>query len=113
MKKIILTLTYLLLLSCGSKQEKILPQRTSLTESVYSSVTVQPDSLYQVYAAVAGILDINFVEEGDLVQKGTPLLQIINSTPKLNTENAKLALQLARENYSGNSAVLKGLEDEI
>lgn len=113
MKKIILTLTYLLLLSCGNKQEKILPQKTALTESVYASVTVQPDSLYQVYAVVAGILDNNLVEEGDTVQKGTPLLEIINSTPRLNTENAKLTLQLARENYSGSSAILKGLEDEI
>lgn len=113
MKKIILTPTCPLLLSCGSKQEKILPRKTALTESVYSSLTVQPDSLYQVYAAVAGILDNNFVEEGDTVQKGTPLLQIINSTPRLNTENAKLAFQLARENYSGSSAVLKVLEDEI
>lgn len=104
---------FLLLLSCGEKQEKILPQKTKITESVYSSVTIQPDSLYQVYAAVGGILDNNLVEEGDTVQKGTPLTQIINNAPKLSTENAKLALQLARENYSGSSAVLKGLEDEI
>ncbi len=102
-----------LLISCGEGQEKILPQKTSLTESVYSSVTVQPDSLYQVYAAVAGILDNNLVEEGDLVKKGTPLLQIINNAPKLNADNALLNLQLAKENYSGGSAVLSSLEDEI
>lgn len=113
LKKGIPIIVYLLLLSCGGKQEKILPRKTNITESVYSSVTVQPDSLYQVYAAVAGILDRNLVEEGDTVQKGTPLLQIINTTPKLNAENAKLTLQLARENYSGSSAILKGLEDEI
>jgi hypothetical protein len=40
---------------------------------------VQPDSLYQVYAAIGGILDCNLGKEGDLVQKGTPLLQIINN----------------------------------
>ena len=102
-----------LLISCGEGQEKILPQKTSLTESVYSSVTVQPDSLYQVYAAVAGILDNNLVEEGDLVKKGTPLLQIINNAPKLNADNALLNLQLAKENYSGGSAFLGSLEDEI
>ncbi|MGB5556158.1 MAG: efflux RND transporter periplasmic adaptor subunit [Flavobacteriaceae bacterium] len=102
-----------LLISCGEKQEKIFPERTSLIESVYSSVTVQPDSLYQVYAAVAGILDNNLVEEGDVVKKGTPLLQIINNAPKLNTDNARLNLNLAKENYSGSSAVLGSLEDEI
>lgn len=104
---------FLILLSCGEHREKILPKKTHLTESVYTSVTVQPDSLYQLYAVVTGILDQNLVEEGDVVQKGTPLLQIINKAPKLNTENAKLAMQLANENYSGSSAILKSLEEEI
>lgn len=107
------TIVLLLIISCGEQREKIFPKKVTLTESVYASVTVQPDSLYQVYAAVAGILDNNLVEEGDSVKKGTPLLQIINNTPKLNAENAKLSLQLARENYDGSSAVLKSLEDEI
>ncbi|MFT5737031.1 MAG: HlyD family secretion protein [Maribacter sp.] len=113
MRFFLITTAVLLISSCGEKQEKILPQKTRLTESVYASATVQPDSLYQVYAAVGGILDRNLVEEGDVVQRGMPLLQIINNAPKLNTENAKLTLQLARENYSGSSAVLKALEDEI
>ena len=102
-----------LFLSCGDKQEKIFPTKIHLTESVYASVTVQPDSLYQAYAPVAGILDRNLLEEGELVSKGTPITQIVNSTPKLNTENARLALQLAQENYNGSSAVLGSLEDEI
>lgn len=101
------------LFSCKKDDEKILPTKTDITESVYSSVTIQPDSLYQVYAAVSGILDKNLVEEGDLVKKGDPLLQIINNSPKLNTENAKLSLQLARRNYEGNAAVLRSIQDEI
>ncbi|MGI9550901.1 MAG: efflux RND transporter periplasmic adaptor subunit [Aurantibacter sp.] len=103
----------LLLAACQAKQEKILPKKTAITESVYSSVTIQPDSLYQAYAIVAGILDKNLVEEGDLVNKGAKILQIINATPKLNTENARLALQLAKDNYSGSSAVLSGIQDQI
>jgi len=101
------------LIACKDKQEKILPSKVTITESVYSSLTIQPDSLYQVYAAVGGILDKNFVEEGDSVSKGTPIAQIINNAPKLNTENAKLNLQLARENYSGNNAIISSLLDEI
>ena len=103
----------LLVFSCGTKQEKILPFKTALTESVYSSVTVQPDSLYQVYAVVAGLLDNNLVEEGDLVKKGTPLLQIINTAPKLNTENARLAYDMARNNYQGSADLLGDIEDRI
>ena len=101
------------LTQCGTQNDKIYPTRTGLTESVYSSVTVQPDSLYQVYAAVGGILEKNLVEEGDIVQKGDPIAQIVNNTPRLNMENARLNLELARENYSGNNAVLSGMRDEI
>jgi len=100
-------------MSCSGKQYKILPEQRSLTESVYSSVIIQPDSLYQVYANVAGILDNNLVEEGDVVSKGESLIQIINSTPELNAKNAKLTLQLAKENYYGSSAILSSIQEEI
>ncbi|MCK0146614.1 efflux RND transporter periplasmic adaptor subunit [Arenibacter sp. F26102] len=102
-----------LFISCGSQQETIFPTKKHLTESVYASVTVQPDSLYQAYAPVGGILDLNLLEEGDKVMKGTPIVQIVNNTPKLNSDNARLALELAKANYNGSSAVLSSLEDEI
>lgn len=106
-------LLFALLISCNGKGEKIKPKITSITESVYSSVTIQPDSLYQAFAVVNGIVDENLVEEGEPVQKGDPVVQIINSNPKLNEENAKAALELARQNLSGEGAVLAGLQDEI
>lgn len=99
--------------TCNSNQDRILPTEQTLVESVYASVTIQPDSLYQVYSVVSGILDLNKVEEGDLVVKDQALMEIINTTPKLNSSNAKLALQLAEQNYNGSSAILKSLQDEI
>lgn len=113
MRCLLLVVVVVHLLSCDGPEESIFPQISSLTESVYASATIQPDSLYKVYAAVGGILERNLVEEGDLVQLGTPLLQIINNAPKLNTENAKLSLRLAEKNYSGSAALLKDLEDQI
>ncbi len=112
-KSIFCMLLGVLLVSCNTDQEKIRPTVTDITESVYSSVTIQPDSLYQAYASVNGILDKNLVEEGDIVKKDTPLIQIINSNPKLNTENAKLSLDLAKKNYNGNAAILTSIQDEI
>ncbi|WP_040250132.1 efflux RND transporter periplasmic adaptor subunit [Psychroserpens mesophilus] len=107
-------ISFLILLgSCSGQQERILPQERTLVESVYASVTIQPDSLYQVYATVSGLLDVNLVEEGDLVYKNDPLFQIINNTPKLNTQNAKFTLDLAKENYNGRAAILSSIEDEI
>lgn len=109
----ILSSIFFLLVCCTSEQEKILPKKAKITESVYSSVTIQPDSLYQAYTIVAGILDKNLVEEGDLVNKGQPIIQIINTTPELNSENARLTLQLTQDNYTGNSAVLQGIQYQI
>ena len=111
--KYLVVLILLFSLSCKDNNETIQPRKRDLTESVYSSVIIQPDSLYKVYAIVAGILDKNLVEEGDQVTKGQAITQIINNTPKLNTQNAKLALDLARENYNGSAAILSGIEDEI
>ena len=104
---------FFIIYSCFNNENKILPTERPLTESVYSSVTIQPDSLYQAYAIVAGILDNNLVEEGDVVSKNQTLIQIINSTPKLKSQNAKFTLNLAKENYNGNAAVLNSILEEI
>lgn len=103
----------LIILSCSDKQDGILPAERNLTESVYSSVTIQPDSLYKVFSSVSGILEFNFVDEGAIVLKGDQLVQITNNTPKLNTQNAKLVLDLAKENYNGSAAIIGSIEDEI
>ncbi len=110
---IVIAILALFFWGCGNEDGKILPKKTKITESVYASVTIQPDSLYQAYAIVAGILDKNLVEEGDTVEKGQPILQIINNTPKLSSENARLAFELAKENFTGSAAILKSIEDEI
>jgi multidrug efflux pump subunit AcrA (membrane-fusion protein) len=103
---------FLVLVSC-SKKEKIQPTAQTLVESVYASATIQPDSLYQVHAIVGGILDVNLVAEGDLVTKEQSIIQIINNTSKLNTQNAKFSLELAKDNYEGRAAILGSIKDEI
>jgi HlyD family secretion protein len=113
MQKLILYLLPILLLYSCTQEEHITPQRLSMTESVYSSVIIQPDSLYQVYAVISGILEKSYVEEGDLVQKHQPLFQVTNTAPELNAKNAKLALDLANDNYSGGITVLQSIKDEI
>ena len=107
------TASALTVLSCGTTEEKILPRLTNITESVYSSVTIQPDSLYKVYASINGILEQNLVEEGDIVLKGTSLIQVVNTTPKINLENARLSLDLSQKKLQGNTAILASLMDEI
>ncbi|WP_055444503.1 efflux RND transporter periplasmic adaptor subunit [Lacinutrix himadriensis] len=113
MRYLIATAILFFCISCSKKEDKILPTEQDLTESVYTSVTIQPDSLYQAYAIVSGILDKNMVEEGDIIIKNQAIVQIINNTPILNTQNAKLSLDLAKENYNGSAAILAGIKEEI
>lgn len=109
----ILSFIVILLFGCNSRNERIQPVELDLTESVYASATVQPDSLYKVYAAVNGILDEIYVEEGDTVSRGQRLMKIVNTNPSLTTENAKLAYELAQSNFSGSTGLLKSLREEI
>lgn len=113
MKSLLVIFIALFFFSCSQEEDKILPTERSLTESVYSSVIIQPDSLYQVFSIVSGIVEQNLVEEGDIVKKNQALVQIINNTPQLNTKNAKLALEFAKANYKGNATILNNIKDEI
>jgi multidrug efflux pump subunit AcrA (membrane-fusion protein) len=114
MKKLLYLLPILLLISCSEEDnQSTKAQVQNLTESVYSSVTIQPDSMYDVYSAVTGILDKVLVEEGDNVVIDQALLQITNTNPKLNTENARLAMQIAKDNYDGKNPILDDLKNEV
>lgn len=106
-------LLVILLTSCGPKHEPILPEKGNITASVYASVTVWPDSMYRVYASVSGILEKHLVEEGDSIRPGAPLMHLTDATPRLSTENARLQMELARQNYSSSSTPLKDLEVQI
>jgi len=106
-------LLVILLASCGSNQEPILPEKGNLTASVYASVTVWPDSMYRLYASVSGILEKHLVEEGDSVRPGDPLMHLTDANPRLSAENARLQMELARQNYSGAATPLKDLEVQI
>lgn len=112
-KSAFLLIISLLFQSCQKEIDKTLPKETSITESVYASATVQPDSLYQVYSSVNGIVDYIYIVEGDLVQKNQPLFKLINNSPELNAENAKLSYQLAKENYQGSNTLLNTIRKEI
>ena len=112
-KSVWISLLFIFLLSCGKKNNSIKPTVNTITQSVYASLMVEPDSMYEAFANVNGILESNLVSEGDLVKKGMPLFQIINNNTKLNAENVRLAYTMAQRNYTGNAAILESLKDEI
>jgi HlyD family secretion protein len=104
------SLLLLILISCNEKEETIKPTTGRLNEAVYASGKVVSINQYAVYSPVTGlILDI-LVDEGDTVHEGDALYRIDNKTLELNSDNARLALELTRENSLSGSDKLRELE---
>ena len=99
--------------SCGESSEEQKPSVENITESIYASVIVEPDHFYEAFSVVTGIVDTVLVEEGDSVKLGEVILKIKNKAPELNAENAKVQLELARQNAQGKQTVLNDLKARI
>jgi HlyD family secretion protein len=97
MQKFTIPLIVFLLLfaGCKAKKDKVLPTIETITESVYASGVVKSKNQYKVFSMVNGLIDKVLVTEGDIVKKGDVLIQVINTTAELNTENAKLSADYA------------------
>jgi RND family efflux transporter MFP subunit len=101
----------LLLISCKGDQEKTTPTVEDISESVYASGVVKSKNQYQVFPMVNGIIQQILVTEGDVVQKGDPLLKVDNEAARLSTENARIAADYAR--VSANTEKLNELKEAI
>src|SRR5688572_6309340 len=80
-----------LFLSCQKKVETTHAMIQDITESVYASGKVKSKDQYEVFAQVGGVIQQVHVRDGDMVHKGDPLITLINETPKLNVDNARIA----------------------
>lgn len=96
--------------SCGKKRESILPETTEITESVYASGKVLSQDQYTVYSTVNGILQRIHIREGDSIQKGQLLFELESSASGLQSENARLAMELTEQNNRQNSDKLQEME---
>jgi len=104
-------LLFLLMPSCKSKQEKILPLQEAITESVYASGIVKSTNQYNVYSAVNGLVATVLVKEGDAVKKGDAVIRLLNTNAQLNTENAALAADY--NSVNANAEKLNELQSNI
>lgn len=82
----------LFLYSCSGKQQDLVsPVVQNITQSVYASGIVKSRNQYEVFSTVNGIIAQQLVTEGDKVHKGDAIVALVNETPTLNTENARLS----------------------
>lgn len=77
--------------NCGGKVESTFPERSDITESVYSSGIVKSKDQYVVFTKVSGIVKEIFFEVGDTVRKGDPIIIIENDKQQVNVQNALLS----------------------
>lgn len=111
MNRIIQLLALFMLWSCSEDRETISPTEAGITESIYASGTVKSKNQYSVFAKVNGIVDHVYVEAGDFVIKGSPILSIYNETQRLNRENAALTADFY--NFNSNVKKLNELKSQI
>jgi multidrug efflux pump subunit AcrA (membrane-fusion protein) len=106
--KIAIILASLVLLnSCGKTNEEITPTRKNITETVFASGILEPDSLYNLTALTDGyIIEINF-NEGDLVKTGDVLAVIDNQQSKINAKSAEELYKIAYKNTTSDAPALK------
>jgi multidrug efflux pump subunit AcrA (membrane-fusion protein) len=103
----------ILFTACTESSDGVHPEEIALTESVYSSVIIEPDSFYKVYVATRGIVDEIMVQEGDPIGIGDLIARIVDDNSKLASENAQLEMNLAKKNYEGTSSLIDDLKNEL
>lgn len=99
-------LIILVFTACKGKTEYTFPKTSSITESVYSSGIIKSDDQYNFYAQVSGLVKEVFVEVGDTVKIGDPILRIENERQQINNQNALLSA-----NYYTSSSNQKQLDN--
>jgi HlyD family secretion protein len=102
------TIVLLIFVSCQKKIETVKPVRESITESVYASGIVKSVNQYQVFSSMSGTIAEVYVKEGEVVEAGTTLFKIYNSTVSLNREQANLSVELA--DFKANESKLLDLK---
>lgn len=110
--------TYVLLMifgivwfSCGKKKESITPQRKDIIEAVYASGVIKSQNQYEVYSTVQGVIKEIYVTEGEMIDKGQPLILIENETSKILRNNAAIAAKQAT--LKANDEKLQELKQNI
>lgn len=103
----------LLLGACGKKQQEAKVERRDITEYVFATGILEPESQYNLTAQSDGYLVALEIEEGDRVQAGQLLAVIDNAQSTISAGSAQQLLQIARENAADNAPALMQVEANI
>lgn len=106
-------LSVLVLSGCNEERISSSVKSSQITESIYSSVTLEPSFLYSVYSEVPGKIIKFHKETGDSISFGDILCTIDALGAKNQSANAELNLQLIQSKLFGDASIIADLEQEI
>lgn len=96
----------LLIVSCGKETQETTPVRKEVSETVFASGILEADGKYTLMAQSNGyITKLNF-DEGELINKGSTLVEIKDDDSKINLNGANKLLNIAKENARPNAPLL-------
>ncbi|TVP43663.1 MAG: HlyD family efflux transporter periplasmic adaptor subunit [Mongoliibacter sp.] len=100
-----------LIFSCSPSGDKTIPLKEHMTESIYASGTVKARFQYQAYTNAVGTIQEVFLQEGDTVDVGTPILSISSESTRINRQTSELNREYA--DRQANQTRLRDLEINI
>lgn len=111
LKKLIFSFFLLSLMSCGEKTITTTPELSPITSSIYSSGIIASQDQYLLFPKTNGEVIEIFVEVGDTVSAGEPILRIENQLQEINNQNA--ALSSKYYSLQNNEDQLRNLENNV
>lgn len=112
-KVIIFSLTVLTLASCGKETQETTPLRKEVSETVFASGILEADGKYALTAQSNGYITKLYFEEGDLITKGSTLVEIQDEDSKINLSGAQQLLEIAENNAKANAPLLLQAQSNI
>lgn len=106
---VLFSLSLITLFACGEEEgNSIFPEIGAISESVYASGVIKAVDQYEAFTSASGPVQEIFVQEGDLVEIGTPILAVYSEREKLSRENAEIARAYA--DMQANQSRLRDLQ---
>lgn len=91
------------LFGCKGKQQEIQPIKNDITETVFASGQLVANDRYNLTAQSEGYLLEVSVKEGDVLEQGTMVARIDNSTVDAQAQAAERQLNIAKQNTTESS----------
>jgi multidrug efflux pump subunit AcrA (membrane-fusion protein) len=108
-----LTIALITSISCSKEKKVISPEYRSISEAVYASGQLVPETEYKIISNTDGILAGVYVQENDIVQKGALLFEIVSAARATQTDILENIYQTTLKKNAVDGPALREIESKI